>query len=44
MRARKPPWPLQQRPLYDRLFDFISLQHSDWTTWDELSNFLLFAG
>lgn len=34
----------KQVVLYGRLFEQISLQHGDWTTWDELSNFLLFDG
>ncbi|CAM9590469.1 unnamed protein product [Scytosiphon promiscuus] len=33
-----------QMVFYERLFDLVSLQHGDWTTWDELSNFLLFDG
>ncbi|CAM9383408.1 unnamed protein product, partial [Ectocarpus fasciculatus] len=36
--------PSQMVVLYGRLFEQISLQHGDWTTWDELSNFLLFDG
>lgn len=39
-----PPLYAYQVSLYGRLFDFVSLQHGDWTTWDELSNFLLFDG